>query len=232
MAVGFNKELYNKEHKTLRIELNNLKNCQVTFLTFSVTATGVLLSLMLSYANYEIFFLTPLIILLPAWSVFFDKAKTISRIVGYYRIIEKLILDKIRIKQFVGWENALQIFRDNAHREIEIKKEAIEKLREKLRCNKSQTSFGQLKVIFSPFRNYLTLINCIFLCLSALCMMLGIIPILASTSLNWNHFIIAVALIAFISTFVHNSITLRDLLCGKHAYEVNEHFWIHILNEP
>ncbi|KPV63867.1 MAG: hypothetical protein AOA66_0596 [Candidatus Bathyarchaeota archaeon BA2] len=231
MPVGFNRELCKKEHNTLRIELNNLKNCQVTFLTFSVAATGVLLGLIkiFSSSNYEIFFLAPLTILLPAWSVFLDKAKTISRIVGYYRIIEGLILDKISVNKFVGWENALQIFRDNEPIEMYIKKEAIKKLREKPRFENNQTSFGRLKA-FSPFRDYLTLVNCIFLCLSVLCMMPAIIFALVNVkSLNANHFIIALVSIIFISTFVHNSITLRDLLCGKHAYEVNEHFWRYIL---
>lgn len=236
MTVDLNRELCNREHDTLRTELNNLKNCQVTFLTFSVTTAGVLLGFIKTFSpsNYEIFFLTPLIILLPAWSIFFDKAKTISRIVGYYRIIEMLILDKISTDNFVGWENALQEFRDSEHEEMKIKRVVIDELRKNLR--KERKTLGlSLRVICSPFRNYWTLVTCVFLCLSTLCWILGIIPVLANInlSLGLNHLgetvVIAVASIVFVYTSIHNLSILYHLLYGKHSYEANEHFWNHIL---
>lgn len=42
----------------------------------------------------------------------FDKATTVTRIVGYCRILEKLINDQVLAKKYVGWENALRIFRE------------------------------------------------------------------------------------------------------------------------
>lgn len=107
-------ELYDRERVALREELHNLKNCQITFLTSSITATGVLLGIATSLASKEyigIIFLFPLIVLLPSWWVFFDKATTITRIVGYYRVLEGLILRHLHAANFIGWENALCKFR-------------------------------------------------------------------------------------------------------------------------
>jgi hypothetical protein len=53
-------------------------------------------------------YLYPLCVLLPSWMVFFDKATTIARIVGYYRVIEGLMLNQLRAASFPGWENALR----------------------------------------------------------------------------------------------------------------------------
>ena len=38
-------ELCEKERVALREELHNLKNCQITFLTLSITATGAILGI-------------------------------------------------------------------------------------------------------------------------------------------------------------------------------------------
>jgi hypothetical protein len=106
--------LAQEEIKNLRTELYNLKECQIKFLTNAVTATGALLglgTLVEKPAYTAVVFLFPLAILLPAWWVFFDKATSITRIVGYYRLLEGLTLGKITRIQFIGWENSLNEFR-------------------------------------------------------------------------------------------------------------------------
>lgn len=114
------KYLAEKEHDFLRGELVHLKDCQVKFLTFSVTATAVILgiigrsSLMYSTGSKVPIggmWLIPLAVLLPAWWIFFDKATTITRIVGYFRLLEKIILEETNVSNFPGWENALEEFR-------------------------------------------------------------------------------------------------------------------------
>lgn len=108
-------ELYLREHKALREELHNLKSCQITFLTWSVVATVALLTFFAKYSPTGLSglpFLLPLGIILPCWWIFFDKATTITRIIGYYRQIEKLILGKSKPKNYLGWENALALFRE------------------------------------------------------------------------------------------------------------------------
>src|SRR4030067_1704674 len=113
-------ELAEKEHDFLRSELAHLKDCQVKFITFSVTATAIILG-MIGRSNLIFptgarflsgeMWLIPLAVLLPAWWIFFDKATTITRIVGYFRLLEKIILGRSDGGNFFGWENALEEFR-------------------------------------------------------------------------------------------------------------------------
>ena len=222
--------MYLEEHGTLRMELNNLKNCQVTFLTFSVTATGVLIGIIKTFSNvgYELLLFVPLFVLLPAWSIFFDKAKTISRIVGYYRIIEQLILNNSSTNNFAGWENSLQIFRNNKKDEAEIKKVAIDELRERLGCNnRYHISRKNLKVHLNPFYNYWTLVNSIFLFLTSICVAITILTVQLNVFLNLV--IIGLVLLVVVVTAYYNIRTLCQLLCGIHSYEANERFWRKIL---
>lgn len=112
-------ELYFKEQAVLRTELVSLKNCQITFLTYAITGSGVLLGLAYNMASTEnapfpnlgVLYLIPLTIILPFWWIFFDKATTITRIVGYYRILEELLIDPTKEVNYVGWENSLTKFR-------------------------------------------------------------------------------------------------------------------------
>jgi hypothetical protein len=115
-----NIELCKLEHTNLRHEMNHLRTCQMQFLTFGTTGASFVLGLVLSN-NFEIWSnnkfllsilcLIPLGILLPSLWMFFDKAKTFNRIVGYYYWIENVLLDKVTLKIFFGWENSLNIFR-------------------------------------------------------------------------------------------------------------------------
>ncbi len=129
-AESFSK-LCSSEQGMLRTELSSLKNCQITFLTYAVTGTGILFGLAVNLAGTDdapfpslgAFYLIPLIILLPFWWIFFDKATTITRIVGYYRILENLIIypHHKALVTFLGWENALAEFRHRYGSKDEIK---------------------------------------------------------------------------------------------------------------
>jgi len=118
-------KFYCQEHKLLREELNNLKECQVRYFTFSLTATGIVLGIIAKFGSTyfpNTLFLLPLTFLIPSWWVFFDKAKTITRIVAYYRLLETIILNEessikeimLESKKFkyIGWENSLMFFRE------------------------------------------------------------------------------------------------------------------------
>lgn len=86
-------KIYSQERKLLRMELNNLKDCQLKYFTFSLTATGIIFGLIVKFGDFQsILFLLPLTVLIPSWLVFFDKTKTITRIVAYYMLLETLIL--------------------------------------------------------------------------------------------------------------------------------------------
>ena len=95
----------------LRQELQNLKTCQFAFLTTAFTATGLLLGLVpkLSESGYSwLGFLSPLVVVSPCSCFFFDKARTLTRIVGYYQYLEKLLTPP----GFPAWETALSLSRD------------------------------------------------------------------------------------------------------------------------
>lgn len=106
--------LYVREHELLREELNNLKNCQVTYFTASVTATTLIFTVAARISPPEFpgaAYLFPLAILIPTWFIFFDKATGITRIVGYYRILEEWLQGEGKDYKFIGWENSLKLFR-------------------------------------------------------------------------------------------------------------------------
>ncbi len=110
---GAVRDLMRMEHKTLREELRGLKNCQVTFVTFAITSTGAVIGLGARASDFPklLVYLAPLLILLPTWLIFFDKATSINRIVGYIRVLETAFLSPQRLRKFIGWENALAEYR-------------------------------------------------------------------------------------------------------------------------
>lgn len=99
----------------LRKELEFLKGCQVRYFVLSVTATGAVLGFaqkVSAGAPDIVLYLAPLLVTLPCWWIFFDKSTTISRIVGYVRVLEDLRRSgRTDADQYVGWENALELFR-------------------------------------------------------------------------------------------------------------------------
>jgi hypothetical protein len=118
-----------KEHEILRAELQTLKHCQLQYFWSSVMATGVILGVGPKLAEgaavnsqggamgatfYVVLFcLAPLAVIIPCWLVFFDKATSITRIVGYYRLLEyKTLTPRDRVFAYVGWENALRLYRN------------------------------------------------------------------------------------------------------------------------
>lgn len=104
------KELIKTEQSLLRAELQELKRCQLQYFTTSVAGTGIIFGLLDKLGNgNEMFFLAPLMILLPCWWTFFDKATTITRLVGYSVYLEQQITAKF--PKYVGYGNALKEFR-------------------------------------------------------------------------------------------------------------------------
>jgi hypothetical protein len=122
-------ELCKLEHTALRRELIQLKWCQVQYFTFAITTSIIIYGLFLrdienigmnlvtGGVSKPLLFLMPLGILIPSMWIFLDKAKTISRIVGYHYWLENILLGKISIDNrkwfFHGWENSLMRYREN-----------------------------------------------------------------------------------------------------------------------
>ena len=115
--------ILSKERELLRAEIQTLKHCQIQYFAITITATGVVLGLAEKLGGSvqklgiepgrSLVYLAPLAIILPCWTIFFDKATTITRIVGYSRVLEQLLTGQARAKncKYVGWENALREFR-------------------------------------------------------------------------------------------------------------------------
>jgi hypothetical protein len=96
--------------RDLRVELGQLKTCQNQTLTIGITGAGFLLALTRidPETHYSQFILLlPLAILLPLWLMFFDKARTITRMVAFLRVQEALALSN-KVRCVLGWETAMK----------------------------------------------------------------------------------------------------------------------------
>lgn len=217
-GVQIVRELCYKEHATLREELHNLKKCQVQFLTFAVTASGAILGLVgklgsASSLSAGIFYLLPLIILIPAWWIFFDKATTITRIVGYYRVVEQAILKPDSVKKFGGWENAL----------------ADSRKRSKLEYKPEGRVLGFFKMmILATTQKYWLLTYYTFLILSLICILISYsISPRTQGALPDERIIMASSI--FLLSAVYNLRIVWMLIWGRKSYEYNECLWRQIL---
>lgn len=214
------REHYFKEYEMIRQELQSLKNCQITFLTFSVTVTALLLGLIFklpSTVSLGPLLLSPLIILLPSWWIFFDKATTITRAVGYCRILEKLILKQYSADDFVGFENALAKFR-KLQLENKLKLEENQSKKDKI------INFLKMCSMWTTHR-YWMLTYYTFLGLSALCAVLSYL-----TSPDDERMLVyCVGIILVGGSALWNMRIVWRLIWGHHSYTANEDFWKKIL---
>lgn len=209
------KKFYYQEHKHLREELNNLKSCQVTFFTTTVTATGLILTVAakISPPTTSLGYLLPLTILIPSCVIFFDKAQSISRIVGYYRILEKFIIKDNCDWHFIGWESALKLFRSQ-DRKIICK-------------DKGRSSPGW----------YLLLIYFCYLFLALFCIILYLLTQYPNLSLaNFyrkvgSDYIFIVISLIFLVSYIYNSIILFKLTSGNYSYDCNELVWKNVFTD-
>jgi hypothetical protein len=228
--IGF----YQKEHKSLREELHDLKNCQVTFLTFSITATALLLGLfekLSPLGSQALFYLIPLIVLLPSWCIFFEKATTITRIVGYNRILENLILNKWSANDFRGWENTLAAARVKGDDyEIKAKREVVKLWSDRSAKNKLRFVFN-IFFVQPSYHRYWALIYDVFFLLSWLCL---IPSLMRGLDYYENNQLTLVALTISVAAIVYVSWTnmkiVYELIDGKHSYRANEHLWKKIIS--
>jgi hypothetical protein len=111
-------EVIAQEMHGLREELRDLKGYQFRLVSIAALITGFLLSLTrirldtgLSVPPGQSLYLLPLIVVLPSWCIFFDKTKTITRIVGYCRLLEAILNNEREARYFAGWERSLGRFR-------------------------------------------------------------------------------------------------------------------------
>lgn len=208
-------DLFEKERAALREELHNLKGCQITFLTSTVTATGVLLGLSNALKTKPIgtLWFLPLVIIIPFWWIFFDKATTITRIVGYYRMLEAFILGDLKPENFKGWENSLSKFRETEIAEREL-------LPGTPWLKRIVNFFNML--VFRTGHKYWIIANYVFFGLAATCLVLGVNSSGFST--------IGMIGISFVTlSLVWQLFVVYQLIYGHHSYNTNYDIWYSIL---
>lgn len=226
MGTVDNREfLYKEEYSSLREEINGIKKLQIWLIGVSVSTTGLLLKISGKDLPFPgtIACLFPLIFLLPSWYLFFDKAVSYHRIVGYLKVLEKIILnpDLARI-DFPGWENALVIFRGRQQQKI-IKQE---------KNNKCGTCLKDTPIYLQKGIRYLRIVHGVFYALSFLCIVLSFYTLINDP--NYQNFkesalLFVIAFAATINSYWRNRQYLQFLSWGRYSYRVNEFLWKQIL---
>ncbi|MCK9593265.1 MAG: hypothetical protein M0Q91_14770 [Methanoregula sp.] len=160
--------------RDLRMELGQLKACQIQALTIGVTGAGVMLGLIDKDPGYGrvILFLLPLVIILPLWTIFFDKARTISRMIGFIRIQEEICV-KNSPSILIGWETAMKYYwslKDTVWDNTDGKQEIQERLKEtNYSKNKKLKSRSKLLNSFFWATSFI-----VFALLSVACLLLSV----------------------------------------------------------
>lgn len=113
MDISELKENVSRELTALKQDLQELKRCQLQYFTLAITSTVAIfgLSAILGSDFKGLAILAPLVVILPASVIFFDKATTITRIVGYQMLLEKQACAQLQVFNYIGYENALAEFR-------------------------------------------------------------------------------------------------------------------------
>lgn len=211
-----------KEREQLRTELALLKSCQIRYFELAIIAAGAVLAVagQLGDKVKPVVYLAPLLVVLPCWWVFFDKATTITRIVGYSRILEGM-LRRSNQTSFadIGWENALAVFR-LAQQPRSFKR----KWEDFFRGVWLGIRHG---LTFNPTQRYWIVTWYTFMLLGTACLGVAFRSGLPANSLEaW------VTGIALLLSVIHNLSVLGHLLCGDYSYQRVEEIWRGVLRSP
>ena len=232
-------EMAEVEHKMLRSELHDVKECQFRFLSAAVIAAGALLSITGAVQSraagpdaFRMAYLVPLVVLIPCWWGFFDKAKTITRIVGYIRILEGILLDLAPTDHFLGWERALGEFR-KAEAEgtfgTFVKDRFIVRLRKRVFSASWWKRFLKA-VLLIPSQRYWLLAHWTFALLSFVSVLIPFLTIALRHEFGfWQFRAVLFSLSIVVYTFFSNLGILDDLIYGRHSYDANFEKWHDLL---
>ena len=207
--------MFKQEQNLLRSEAQDLKRCQLQYFILSITACGAIFGIAKAFDNNVGFImLAPLVILLPCWITFFDKATTITRLIGYMRILEDVLGKKQGVNaKYIGYENALASFR----REEENKP------------YEGTITFAEImKLFILRTRNRYWIINWYtYFGLSSTCCALSIYW---SNSHPENseglYYFIGICIFLVITTTCYSFYMIIHLTYGKYSYNHVTEFWI------
>lgn len=219
----------------LRGELHQLKSCQLQYLIFSVTGTAAIFSWAItsggavSPAFRGAAFLAPLVVLLPCWWIFFDKATTITRIVGYYRVIERMLSEYPNSGiRYIGYEQALERYRwadDQRGRQETPDCEAVTRLKAERAEYYEKAGTGRARGIRYKYWyvNWVT-----FLVLSTLSCLLSLYFLVVGKA-DLLALLVPVAGLAIVAvTLAATGGVLHAITKGKYSYFENHCLWENI----
>lgn len=221
---------FSAERDILRTELLDLKRCQITYLTVALQATAIAFALAGTLATRSgadpavlgSIALLPLVITLPAWWVFFDKAVSVTRMASYLRISERCIGgEDVR---FIGWERSVERYRQEYADRPGGNPQS--------RTGLITALWGSLKgLVKSSTSRYWALVYCTFLGASLLCFLVG--AFMSEWELGWRAWmILGPAILAFVVTAAFNLNQLTMLVDGPHSYHQAEARWLSIFDLP
>jgi hypothetical protein len=237
-------EITAREMSHLREELRDLKGYQFRLIGIAVVITGFLLSLTQFRVDSKtltitapLLYLLPLIIVIPSWFIFFDKARTVTRIVGYCRHLEAFLRHEHEPAQFPGWERALGIYRKECPR-------IVHDLRTTPRWRKHfKSSLRRFATAASLRRGqpYWVLAYYTFLSLSAACIGIPIwwrfrgrakhlLYLFVPHYWNAGAFLLFLAVLVTCFCAILNGLILAELIWGQHSYDFEEDIWKRILS--
>jgi len=211
------------EKSALRDELKHLKLCQLNYFTISVTTTGALLGLGSKIGSGEtpaLLYFAPLLIILPCWWIFFDKATTIARIVGYTTILDRILSyppgeERYR---YIGWEAALYYYRST-----QVRPSA----KDRLKRIGLGLWFGFSRVLtFQTSHRYWSINYCTYSFLAFICWILGSVVLSGGTTVaelltkrSWFP------LVVIIISCGYNLYVAGDLIKGGRSYNAHVKAW-------
>jgi len=213
------------EHGLLKHEALHLKRCQIGYFGLGIGAAGAVVGLTKDGdAGFApMIYLGALLVLIPTWRVFFDKAKSITRIVGYYRHLETMLRTGVVPAGYVGWENGLERFRRESER--------------------GTAGFGGLaatrSVVTAASRHpspYWRIVNGSFaaLCTSVVAIGIARAALAPTTPAAWGCFgaawVVAVCVILWSAERTFDAVA--ELEGGIHSYRANEACWGFVLAQP
>ncbi|MGD9401985.1 MAG: hypothetical protein PVF95_06930 [bacterium] len=213
-----NHEIKLAEKENLRQELQSLKDCQVRYFAVTITSAAAILGIGSQLGRPQdltLLTLAPLLITLPCWWIFFDKATTITRIVAYVRVLEELIIAPGEARQeYIGWERALYLFRQDLQRLRPS--DRLKRLGEGLKV-------GALHgLTFRTTHRYWVINWYTFLGISLYCIVL-------SHSRTGHNGYWVVFLVLFCASSLFNLSVLGRLIGGANSYDFNETSWRRLL---
>ena len=240
------------EQSTLKNEAAHLKDCQIQILTFSITATALLLAVLTSgflvfapeiqgFIMILLQFL-PLFVLIPCIWIFFDKVKTYNRLIGYYYIIEEILLGRVKSIYFLGWENSLNFFRKNVNDISNFEKSWKDE-------NNKQSNWKEQLNQFFYLRQYWLYALIIFFCFIILSVILADIRLYflftdpqkaiigqypSLFSYIFSSVFLYILIVSFLNslslyTIVHHVLFMREITGGIYSDRFNKRKWIYVL---